>query len=146
MFDGCNLKRGDEFGGDHTVVGYECDGCEFVLDSSGLPIPTHSDGTPATFQILGSAPAIWAPGDSWWYEKWDKNRIGACTMGVHGGEGGAGTVFTAASTDWAHGLSSPKGVNDKEGAPDPTVVQITKNVLKRLGGAVGSPSPVRGRM
>eukprot|EP01044_Picomonas_judraskeda_P007369 COSAG03_NODE_787_length_5862_cov_14.468680_11_plen_98_part_00 len=33
------------------VVGYECDGCEFVVDSNGLPTPTHSDGTPASFQV-----------------------------------------------------------------------------------------------
>ena len=35
----------------------------------------------------------------------------------------AGTVFTAATTDWAHGLQG----NDAH------VVRITKNVLERLG-------------
>lgn len=82
----------------------------------------------------------------WWYDRWDKDRIGACTMGVHGGERGAGIVFTAASTDWAHGLVSPDGVYDTDGEPDPVVVQITKNVLKKLGGAVEAPQPGRGRL
>jgi hypothetical protein len=67
-------------------------------------------------------------------------------MGVHGGEGGAGTVFTAASTDWAHGLVGPGGLHDTTGEPDPVVVQITKNVLKMLGGAVAAPAPERGRL
>jgi hypothetical protein len=35
-----------------------------VLGADGRPTPTHSDGTPSSFTILGSAPAIWAPGDS----------------------------------------------------------------------------------
>ena len=84
------------------MVGYECDGCEHVLDYRGRPTPTCADGTPRTFVILGSAPAIWAPGDSWWYEHWDKERVGAATMGSYTTPGG-GTVFTAATTDWAHG-------------------------------------------
>ena len=40
-------------------------------------------------------------------EHWDNERIGACTLGVHTTPGG-GTVFTAASTDWAHGLVGPE--------------------------------------
>ena len=112
-----------------TVVGYECDGCEFVLGADGRPVPTHSDGTPDNFEIIGSCPARWAPvfrtivagfwaaqkiqqgscgqGDSWWYDEWDKDRLGAATMGVYVSPGG-GTVFTAASTDWAHGLAGPE--------------------------------------
>ena len=46
-------------------------------------------------------------GDSWWYDEWDKDRLGAATMGVYVSPGG-GTVFTAASTDWAHGLAGPE--------------------------------------
>ena len=77
----------------------------------------------------------------WWYDEWDKERIGACTMGVHGGGAdGGGTVFTAASTDWAHGLGGAGGLGDLDGSPDPVVEQITKNVLKKLGGAVGGGS------
>ena len=44
---------------------------------------------------------------------------GASTMGVY--ERG-GTVVTAATTDWAHGLRKP----------DPIVDRITRNILDRL--------------
>ena len=83
----------------------------------------------------------------WWYDEWDKERIGACTMGVHGGGAdGGGTVFTAASTDWAHGLGGAGGLGDLDGSPDPVVEQVTKNVLKKLGGAVGGSSAVAARL
>eukprot|EP01052_Picozoa_sp_SAG31_P036692 SAG31_NODE_4618_length_3092_cov_2.884731_5_plen_55_part_00 len=54
-------------------------------------------------------------------------------------------MFTAASTDWAHGLAGPGGSGDRDGEPDAIVVQITKNVLEKLGGAVPSPRS-RGRL
>ena len=64
---GAALSVGDSFGAAHTVVGYECDGCEFRLDpDSGLPVPTHSDGTPRTFEIVASAPAKWSIADAFW--------------------------------------------------------------------------------
>ena len=120
VFAGTNLKQGDTFGGKHTIVGYECDGCEFEM-RDGLPVPTHRDGTPESFQILCTAPAKWHPDDCEWYDRWEKGRTAAATMGVytHGG-----TVFTAATTDWAHGLQGG----------DPAVEQITRNVLDRLSG------------
>ena len=47
LYEGTGLKRGDEFGGKDTIVGYECDGCEFEM-KEGLPVPTHNehDGGP----------------------------------------------------------------------------------------------------
>jgi hypothetical protein len=39
-----------------TVVGYECDGCDFTY-RDGLPYPTGVDGTPESFEILGTVPA-----------------------------------------------------------------------------------------
>ena len=67
VYEGTGMTTGASFGAEHTVVGYECDGCEFELDEDGLPVPTHSDGTPETFTILAvGGPAIWAPGDAWW--------------------------------------------------------------------------------
>lgn len=120
LFEGTGLKQGDQFGGDDTIVGYECDGCEMKW-VDGLPFPTHRDGTPQTFQILGTCEARWAPGDSYWYDRFPKDRIGAAVLGVYTSEGG-GTVVTAGTTDWAHGL---------QGA-DPVVMQVTKNVLDRL--------------
>ena len=117
VFAGTGLQRDDTFGGEHTIVGYECDGCEYVL-KDGLPVPKGTYGTPADFTILCTAPARWHPGDSEWYERWEKGREGAAVMGLYTR---GGTVFTAGTTDWSHGL---KG--------DATVAQITRNVLDRL--------------
>jgi hypothetical protein len=119
-FAGTNLKRDEQFGGKDTIVGYECDGCEFSLDSSGLPKPTGNDGTPKDFLILGTCPARWHPDDAFWYDRFPHDRTGAAVMGLYTK---GGTVFTCGSTDWAHGL---KG-NDSH------VAQITKNLLERLG-------------
>ncbi|QDS91697.1 N,N-dimethylformamidase beta subunit [Roseimaritima multifibrata] len=119
LFENSQLKRGDRFGGKDTIVGYECDGCEMEW-KDGLPFPTHRDGTPKTFTILGSCPARWAPGDSLWYDRFPKDRVGAAVLGVYTN---GGTVVTAGTTDWAHGLSGN----------DPAVIQITRNVLDRLG-------------
>ncbi|HXJ60428.1 MAG TPA: N,N-dimethylformamidase beta subunit family domain-containing protein [Verrucomicrobiae bacterium] len=118
VFEKTGLKRGDEFGGKDTIVGYECDGCEFAVQD-GLPIPTGRDGTPKDFVILGSCPARWHPDDAFWYEKFDQKRLGASVLGVYTRNG---TVFTCGATDWAHGLRGK----------DPAVEQITRNVLDRL--------------
>lgn len=118
LFEGTNLKRDDRFGGKDTIVGYECDGCEMTW-TDGLPTPTTNDGTPQSFTILGTCPAIWAPGDCWWYDQFPKDRVGAAVLGIYTQ---GGTVVTAGSTDWAHGLRGN----------DPAVTQITRNVLDRL--------------
>ena len=120
IFEGTELKRDDSFGGHNTVVGYECDGSELEW-RDGLPFPTYRDGTPETFTVLGTAPASWHPGDSEWYEKWEKGRVGAACLGVYTKPSG-GTVFTSGTTDWAHGLRGG----------DPEVETITKNILNRL--------------
>jgi hypothetical protein len=120
IFEGTSLKRGDEFGGKNTVVGYECDGCELEW-RDGLPYPTYRDGTPESFSVLCTAPARWHPGDSEWYEKWENGRTGAACLGLYTKPKG-GTVFTSGTTDWAHGLRGG----------DPEVEQITKNILNRL--------------
>ncbi len=119
IFANTKLRRGEQFGGKDTIVGYECDGCEMKM-VDGLPVPTHTDGTPENFVILGSCPARWAPDDAFWYEPFPKDRIGAAVMGMYTR---GGTVLTVGSTDWAHGL---KGA-------DPVVEQITRNALDKLG-------------
>lgn len=122
LFQNTGLKAGDEFGGKDTIVGYECDGCELEW-RDGLPFATFRDGTPETFTVLGTAPAKWAPGDSWWYDRWPgPEHAGNAVLGLYTTEGG-GTVVTVGSTDWAHGLSGG----------DAAVMQITRNVLDRLG-------------
>ena len=118
VFKGTDLKKDSKFGSQDTIVGYECDGCEMRWED-GLPSPTHSDGTPKSFTILGTCPAKWAPGDSLWYDRFPKDRIGAAVLGVYTN---GGTVFTTGSTDWAHGLRGK----------DPQVEKITRNVLDRL--------------
>jgi hypothetical protein len=118
LFAGTKLNRDEQFGGPDTIVGYECDGCEFTL-VDGLPKPTGSDGTPEDFVILGTCPARWHPDDSLWYERFPKDRIGAAVMGLYTR---GGTVFTCGSTDWAHGLRGN----------DPHVARITENLLERL--------------
>ena len=118
VFAGTKLGRDESFGGKHTVVGYECDGCE-LLWRGGLPEPTHRDGTPETFVVLATAPAKWHPDDSEWYERWEKGREGHAVLGVYTR---GGTVFTVGSTDWAHGLRGG----------DPVVERITRNVIDRL--------------
>jgi hypothetical protein len=120
LLAGTGLKAGDEFGGKDTVVGYECDGCEFVM-KDGKPEPTHRDGTPDSFVIVATAPARWHPDDSEWYDRWEKGRTGAAVVGTYTRPGG-GTVVTVGTTDWSHGLKGR----------DPAVERITKNVLDRL--------------
>lgn len=120
IFEGTKLKTGDHFGGKDTIVGYECDGCEMVW-RDGLPYPTHNDGTPKNFTILATCPARWHPGDSYWYERFPKDRTGAAVLGTYSNNG---TVVTVGTTDWAHGLRGK----------DPTVVQITHNILTKLSG------------
>ncbi len=118
VFEGTGLKRGDVFGGKDTIVGYECDGCELEW-RDGLPFATHKDGTPESFTVLSTCPVRWHPDDAEWYERWEKGRTGAACMGLYTQ---GGTVFTAATTDWAHGLSGG----------DKVVERITRNVLERL--------------
>ena len=118
VFANTNLKREDRFGAENTIVGYECDGCELEW-RDGLPFPTNRDGTPKSFKVLGTCPAKWAPEDSYWYDRFPIDHVGAAVMGIYTQ---GGTVFTAGTTDWAHGLTGG----------DPKVIQITKNILDRL--------------
>lgn len=127
IYEGTGLKQDDRFGGKDTIVGYECDGCEMAW-KDGRPQPTHRDGTPKTFQILGSCPARWAPGDSLWYDRFPEDRVGAAVLGIYTR---GGTVVTTGTTDWAHGLRGN----------DPAVVQITKNILDRLSKPADAQTP-----
>jgi hypothetical protein len=119
LFAGTSLARNDSFGGKDTIVGYECDGCEFEMQD-GLPVPTGRDGTPEGFTILASCPAKWHPDDALWYDRFPADRVGAAVLGTYTA---GGTVVTVGSTDWAHGLAGK----------DAAVERITRNVLDRLG-------------
>ena len=127
-----------------TVVGYECDGCVFTY-RDGLPYPTGEDGTPSSFEILGTcptqhftretAPRPPKPGEPSELEyiasrifgtrepeAMERIRHGHAVLGAYTNDAGA-TVLTSGSTDWAHGLAGR----------DPQIEQITRNVLARLG-------------
>jgi len=140
VFDGTGVTYGDMVGAQSVVVGYECDGCDFVM-RNGVPTPTGSDGTPADFAILGITPtqhfdrvnAPRPPKDGVpseiefiaWRAFGDRSpesvaaiHHGHATMGMH--EPG-GFVFTSGSTDWAWGLTGS----------DPTIERITTNLLDR---------------
>jgi hypothetical protein len=86
----------------------------------GLPFATGHDRTPAEFEVLATAPAKWAPDDSWWDEQFPKDRQGNAVLGMYTR---GGTVFTCGSTDWAHGLFP---------ATIPSLVRITRSILDRL--------------
>jgi hypothetical protein len=115
VYDGTGLADGDTFGDrrDECLVGYECDGAHFDRADlrRGRPVrPSCEDATPADFVILGAgdvAASGWGHG----------NR--AATLGLHAP---GGTVFAAATTDWARVLERGSGA----------VERITRNVIERL--------------
>jgi hypothetical protein len=140
VFAGTDVTYGDLVGARGVIVGYECDGCDFVL-RDGRPVPTGADGTPADFRVLGLAPAQHFHRDNaprpprpqdrselefiaWRaFGREDEEAVAAIArghsvMGVH--EPG-GFVFTSGSTDWAWGLTGT----------DPEIEQITRNLLDR---------------
>ena len=87
-----------------------------MLDQHGLPVPTGVDGTPRNYAILALAdlPHWGTPGNA--------------AMGIFTREGG-GTVFNAATTDWAKGLEACVEAGD----PLRTVTgKITRNVIDHL--------------
>jgi hypothetical protein len=101
------LNVGDQFA--QGYVGYETDAAEYE-EVGGIPRATGHDGTPSTFVILATADlTAWSP----------NGQGGHATMGIYRR---GGTVFTAATTDWGNGVQSG----------DPTVTQITTNVIRRL--------------
>ena len=128
VFAATGLERGDLLGAQSKIVGYECDGCEFELQD-GLPVATHRDGTPESFEILATAPAALTAADNslamvteaLYGEEADREhpQPGAAVLGIYTR---GGTVFTTGCTDWSEGLRGGDGV----------VEQITHNVLDRL--------------
>lgn len=138
IFEGTGLQYGDLLGAEAGVVGYECDGCRFTY-RDGLPYPTYDDGTPKGFEILGSSPVqhfdpesasrpvqageleflSWRAFGVRGEESMAKIRHGHAILGTYTR---GGTVVSAGSTDWSHGLEQR----------DPRVEQVTRNILNRL--------------
>jgi hypothetical protein len=125
-FEGTGLADGDVFGADTSppLVGYECDGAPLAAfdPRTGRATLVHDatrTGTPESFELLAVAPLS---------PDWDElpaREHGAAGEGLHAATMGCytrnGTVFTAATTDWAQALEQ-----------DARVARITQNVIERL--------------
>ncbi len=109
IYKGTGLKDGDVFGQSSPIVGYETDGNDFLW-KNGLPYVTGSNNTPTNFQIFGLSPAA----------EHDGFINTHAVMGIYFKSNG-GAVFTASTTDWAHGLNS-----------DSVVSKITLNILNKF--------------
>lgn len=112
VYAGTGLRDGDVFGREENLIGYECDGAEFdrVACEAGAPAaPTGGDGTPRGFRILAVGD-VRAAGYGF--------GNGAATMGLFTR---GGTVFNAATADWARVLTTSV-----------VVQRITRNVIERL--------------
>lgn len=141
--EGCDLFYGDVLGGDLPLIGYESDGCQIAFGEDGLPRAVPALGVPEQLEIIGLAPCAFGEEAGRGYrpiippEKLDV--IAGIRFGDSGPEAqaralrghavlasfrrGAGEVFNAGTTEWAHGLA----------ARDPFVERITHNVLRRFG-------------
>ncbi len=102
VFDACPLRTGDVFGEEERLVGYECDG------SPASPAP---DFTPLAQASIAHWPVQDGTGEI--------NEGARATLGVLERRG---TLFTTGTVDWARAL----------GSSEPTAVQITANVIRRL--------------
>jgi hypothetical protein len=109
-------------------IGYECDGCDIEW-MRGVPMPSHRDGTPDSFEILGLAPGRMPDyeavvhssalfGLEHGFTPWGKDLPEGAAVLVLWTQGG--TVFTAGSTEWSRQLGNL------------LVARITRNILKRL--------------
>jgi hypothetical protein len=142
VFAGTQLEYGDVFGDRDRIVGYECDGLDFVT-RDGLPYPTGRDGAPLTTEILALAPASLGERPSPEREvMWDQRDLEAVVRQLEGTvtpagleryrygtaamvtfTRGKGTVFNCGSTEWVYGLQGH----------DLLVERITRNIFDRLG-------------
>ncbi len=142
VFAGTGLEYGDVLGDRDRIVGYECDGLDFVT-RDGLPYPTGRDGAPPTTEILALAPASLGERPAPEREvMWDQRDLEAVVRQLEGTvtpvgleryrhgtaamvtfTRGRGTVFNCGSTEWVYGLRGR----------DLFVERITRNVFDRLG-------------
>jgi len=121
ILKGTGLKKGDKFGAQDGICGYECDGCEIVW-RDGYPVATGRDGTPKNFEVVATGPARWDKEEGtlqWAHDfrkSWktegelvpeDLERDGYATIG---------------SCDWPDGLKSGNRIVDR----------IVRNVMDQL--------------
>ncbi len=131
---GTGLKKGDKFGAEDGICGYECDGCEIVW-KDGYPIATGRDGTPKNFEVVATGSARWDEPEGtlkWAHDirkSWpagpgnlvpeDLAHDGYATVGTYTRNG---TVVTVGSCDWSDGLKSGNKIVDR----------IVRNIMDRL--------------
>ena len=139
---GTGVEWGDAIGVDDCLAGFEMCGCDVELRANRLA-PSGRFGTPADAQIIAVAPAhLWRHGEaSDLFDdegQWDDSVLLVANL-LHDGNPTAedidrlsngwatmlvmepgGTVFTAATTEWAFCLE------------DPVIDRMTRNVLDRL--------------
>ncbi len=118
-FKGTGLRQGDEFGREDSIVGVECDGGD-IEHVDDRPIFTGFDGISPHYKIIALADAEDAGLNQILGIEQDRYYS---TVAINETEF-KGTVFTAATIEWSHGLYRNRGA----------VSQITRNVLNRLGG------------
>ena len=134
-FAGTGLAAGAAFGAPY--VGYEADGVDFRTGGDGRFYATGLDGSPASLSILAQADC----------SDWDARAKALGLSGEWSGHaaialfsrgGNAGTVFNAATTDWAYGL-----LPELQGQSATAIGTITRNVFNRLKSAWQEPAEVR---
>ena len=140
---GCDLYYGDVIGADVPLVGYENDGCRFDFGEDGLPRAIAHLGVPENLEIIALVPAAFAEAPSPYRPLIPPEQLPVVAKITYGSDSaeaqarmlrghavmasfrrGAGEVFNAGTTEWAHGLA----------ANDPFVTRITRNVLERFTG------------
>jgi hypothetical protein len=143
--EGCDLFYGDVFGDQIPLLGYENDGCPLTIGEDGLPVPAPRLGVPENLEIIASAPAAFAESPSPYRPIIPPERLDVVAGIAFGADTpatrarvlrghavmasfrkGAGEVFNAGTTEWAHGLAGG----------DPFVERITRNVFRRFLGHV----------
>jgi len=122
IYEGTNLKEGDEFGREDSIVGVEADAAdiEFLDDK---PRYTGRDGVSRHYTILAIADAaINRPLEEVGKLREPQGEADAYgTVAINETEF-KGTIFNAATVEWGHGLY-------RDGSVVPI---ITRNVLNRL--------------
>jgi hypothetical protein len=129
IFEGTNLREGDEFGREDSIVGVEADAADIEF-LNGQPRYTGRDGVSKRYKILAIADAAISgtlgenglPGGRIRKLREPRGQADAYgTVAINETEF-KGTIFNAATIEWSHGLYRN----------DSVVSKITRNVLNRL--------------
>lgn len=123
VFEGTNLREGDEFGREDSIVGVEADAADITF-VNGQPRYTGKDGVSTNFKILAIADTatdglLAQRGVQLREAKGEADGYG--TMAINETEL-RGSIFNAATIEWSHGLCGK----------DTVASIITRNVLDRL--------------